>query len=73
MLTAQIAATTTELTAKVTNNSGVEVKQEGTTQAAASVATSPNPESAKTEATKDAKAEINKVSFIVYILSLIHI
>jgi len=67
MLTAQIAATTTELTAKVTNNSGVEVKQEGTTQAAASIATSPNPQSAKKEVTKEVKAEINKVSFIVYI------
>jgi len=67
MLTAQFAATTTELTAKVTNNSGVEVKQEGTTQAAASIATSPNPESAKKEAAKEVKAEINKVSVIVYI------
>lgn len=66
MLTAQIAAIKTELKARVSKASTIESEQEATTDAEAKIATSPNPESAKTESTKNVKAELNKVSFIVY-------
>jgi len=68
MLTAQISAIKTELEARVSKASTIEGEQEGTTDAEAKIATSPNPESAKTESTKDVKAIINKVSFIIYIM-----
>jgi len=70
MLTAQVAATKTDLKAIVAKGSKNEVAQEVTTEAAAEIATSPIAEGPKTEATKEVKAEINKVSFNVLITRL---
>jgi len=70
MLIAEVAALTPELEAEASKNTTTEVQSEVETEATTEIATPLNPEEPKTEVTKEVKAEINKVSSIVYITHL---